>query len=74
MRYDSLTITSRAVMYWNDGDPCSYCGKPVNAEWHRFESGGKEWKYYAPTYHNVDQKLGFCDAKCSMDWALADYI
>ena len=60
-------------MYWQDGDLCSYCGKPVDAEWHHFNSGGKEWQYKAPLYHNVDQKLGFCDAICSMKWILVDY-
>jgi len=72
-RYDSLTITPGATMDWRDGDPCSHCGKPVAAEWHHFHGGNNSWRYRAPLYHNVDQRLGFCGATCATEWARADY-
>jgi hypothetical protein len=55
------------------GDVCRYCSKTTNMTLHEFFKGThlkpeKTWSYYAPLYHIPDKSIGFCDAKCSIEY------
>ena len=66
--YYDFKSTPGETMVWVNGQPCSHCGKPTEVEHHTFEGNGKKWEYFAPVYHNVADKLGFCGPECVTGW------
>ncbi len=66
--YHDFQLNPGETMQWRQGQACSHCCKPTVIEFHRFSSGNKTWEYYAPLYHNVAEKLGFCGPSCVMGW------
>ena len=67
-----MISTSEAMprsMDWTHGKPCTQCGKPTSMRRHDFEGGGESWSYFAPLYHNVEHRAGFCGVECSFEWA-----
>jgi hypothetical protein len=66
--YPDFKSTPGETMQWKQGQPCSYCGKPTDIIFHKFASGNNAWEYFAPLYHNVAEKIGFCNPICVMGW------
>ena len=67
-KYYEFKLNSGETMHWKSGTPCSNCGKPTESIEHTFNSGNKTWTYFAPLYHNVADKLGFCCTNCVIEW------
>ena len=66
--YYDFKFNPGEIMTWENGQPCSHCGKPTIVELHRFKGGGKTWEYFAPLYHNAAENLGFCSPECVVGW------
>jgi hypothetical protein len=66
--YPEFKLMSGEIMQWKQGQPCSYCGKPTDIVFHKFASGNMTWEYFAPLYHNVAEKVGFCTPTCVLGW------